>query len=70
MFFYKTLSVEVRTTSDSYTVFGLIADIGGNAGLFFGFGILAIVELGMWVTAEVKRCCGKCRKKNATHQRM
>lgn len=68
--FYKTLSVEVRTTSDSYTVFGLIADIGGNAGLFLGFGILAIVELGMWITAEVKRCCGKCRKKNATHQRM
>ena len=68
--FYKTLTVEVRTTSDSYTVFSLIADVGGNAGLFLGFGLLAIVELGMWITAEVKRCYGKCSAKIATCQRM
>ena len=68
--FYKTLTVEVRTTSDSYTVFSLIADVGGNAGLFLGFGLLAIVELGMWITAEVKRCYGKCSTKIATCDRM
>ena len=63
--FYETLILETRETSDSYTVWSLISDIGGNTGLFLGLTLLSGVELLVLVVGLIKDCCcghSKCQK--------
>ena len=60
--YYETLILETRETSDSYTVWSLISDIGGNTGLFLGFTLLSGVELLVLVVGLIKDCCcGGCK---------
>ena len=56
--FYETLILEKRETSDSYTVWSLISNIGGNTGLFLGLTLLSGVELVVLVVGLIKDCCG------------
>lgn len=60
--FYESLILETRETEDSYTVWSLIPDIGGNTGLFLGFTLLSGVELLVLVVGLIKDCC--CKKRN------
>ena len=55
--YYETLILETRETSDSYTVWSLISDIGGNTGLFLGFTLLSGMELLVLVVGLIKDCC-------------
>ena len=61
--FYDSLILETRETEDSYTVWSLISDIGGNTGLFLGFTLLSGVELMVLVVGLFSDCC--CKKRNA-----
>lgn len=54
--YYETLNVEVQTTEDAYTPFGLISDIGGNSGLFLGFTLLTVAEVVLWLTTWGWEC--------------
>ena len=60
--FYESLILETRETEDSYTVWSLISDTGGNTGLFLGFTLLSGVELLVLVVGLIKDCC--CKKRN------
>ena len=61
--FYESLILETRETTDSYTMWSLISDIGGNTGLFMGFTLLSGVELFMFVVGLIKDCCsGGCKR--------
>lgn len=62
--FYETLFVETRKTTDAYTPWNLISDIGGNTGLFLGFTLLSWVELLMLVIGlAMDGCFGQgCRR--------
>jgi hypothetical protein len=55
--YYESLFLETRKTTDSYTPWSLISDIGGNTGLFLGFTLLSWVELVIFLTALIKDCC-------------
>ena len=55
--FYETLVLETRETSDSYTVWSLISDTGGNTGLFLGLTLLSGVELLVLVVGLIKDGC-------------
>ena len=55
--FYETLILETSETTDSYTVWSLISDVGGNTGLFLGFTLLSGVELLVLVVGLIKDCC-------------
>lgn len=57
--FYDSLILETRETTDTYTPWSLISDIGGNTGLFLGFTLLSGVELLMLVVGLIKDCCYK-----------
>ena len=61
--FYESLILETRETTDSYTAWSLISDIGGNTGLFLGFTLLSGVELLLLVLGLAKDCCCHIRKK-------
>ena len=63
--YYESLILETRETTDSYTAWSLISDIGGNTGLFLGFTLLSGVELLMLVFGLTKDCCC-CKKTNPT----
>ena len=68
--FFETLTVEQRITSDDYTWPALVADVGGQLGLFLGFTALTLVELLMWIFDLIKNrntctvCCVKADGKN------
>ena len=58
--YYETLVTESRETTDSYTVWSLISDIGGNTGLFLGFTLLTVVEFFIFLCSLMwGRCKGK-----------
>ena len=58
--YYETLVTESRETMDSYTVWSLISDIGGNTGLFLGFTLLTVVEFFIFLCSLIwERCKGK-----------
>ena len=62
--YFEDLNVEREITRNSYTIVSLLADIGGQLGLFIGAGILTIIELCIWIVDEVKdRCCGVSERK-------
>ena len=63
--YYESLILETRETTDSYTAWSLISDIGGNTGLFLGFTLLSGVELVMYVFGLLKDCCCPCRRKRS-----
>ena len=63
--FYESLILEMRETTDSYTAWGLISDIGGNTGLFLGFALLSGVELLLLVLGLAKDCCCHRSKKQS-----
>ena len=52
--YFRTLTVEQRITSDSYTWPALIADIGGQLGLFLGFTALTFIEILLWIFDIIK----------------
>ena len=61
--YYETLMSEVRETTDSYTPWSLISDIGGNTGLFLGFTLLTMGEVVLLVLALfTDLCCFSCKK--------
>ena len=57
--YYESLTVETRVTTDSYTPWSFISDIGGNTGLFIGITLLSWVELILLVVGLMKDCCCK-----------
>ena len=57
--FYGSLVLETRVTKDSYTVWSLISDIGGNTGLFLGFTLLTGVEVLLFVVTLITNLCKK-----------
>ena len=59
--YYESLITETRETEDSYSVWSLISDIGGNTGLFLGLTLLSGVELLMLVVELIKDCCFKSK---------
>ncbi len=62
--YYESLVTEVRETSDSYTPWSLISDIGGNTGLFLGFTLLTMGEVLLLVLALCTDCCcSSCKKR-------
>ena len=62
--YFEDLNVEREMTEDSYTIVAILADIGGQLGLFIGAGILTIIELCIWMIDEIKdRCCGVSEQK-------
>ena len=63
--FYESLILEERQTTDSYTPWSLISDIGGNTGLFLGFTLFSVVELMMLVMGLAKDCCCYCLKQKS-----
>ncbi len=61
--YYKSLVTEVRVTTDSYTPWSLISDIGGNTGLFLGFTLLTMGEVLLLVLGLFADCCcSSCKK--------
>ena len=63
--FYESLILETRETTDSYTPWSLISDIGGNTGLFLGFTLLSGIELLILVVGLMKDCCSGCKRQKA-----
>ena len=63
--FYESLILETRETTDSYTPWSLISDIGGNTELFLGFtlpsGVLFLLVLGL----AKDFCCCSHKKQNS-----
>ena len=57
--FFESLILETRETTDSYTIWGLVSDVGGNTGLFLGFTLLTGVEFLVFMGMI---CCGRRRK--------
>ena len=55
--FYESLILEMRETTDSYTPWSLISDIGGNTGLFLGLTLLSAVEVLILVVELIKDFC-------------
>ena len=60
--YYESLTVETRVTTDSYTPWSFISDIGGNTGLFIGITLLSWMELILLVIGLMKDCCCKISK--------
>lgn len=61
--FYESLILETRMTTESYTPWILISDIGGNTALFLGFSLLSAVELMLLGIRACQRCCtDSCRQ--------
>jgi hypothetical protein len=54
--FYESLILETRETSDSYSPWSLISDIGGNTGLFLGLTLLSGAKVLMLVVGIAKDC--------------
>ena len=68
--YYESLILETRETTDSYTPWDLISNIGGNTGLFLGFTLLSGVELLILVVGLVKDCCcGGCKRPGEKQQK-
>ncbi|XP_064390516.1 acid-sensing ion channel 4-B-like [Halichondria panicea] len=62
--YYESLVTEVRETTDSYTPWSLISDIGGNTGLFLGFTLLTMGEVLLLVLGLCTDCCCfSCKKR-------
>lgn len=62
--YYETLMSEVRETTDSYTPWSLISDIGGNTGLFLGFTLLTVGEVVLLMLALcTDLCCSSCKNR-------
>ncbi len=62
--YYKSLITEVRETTNSYTPWSLISDIGGNTGLFLGFTLLTMGEVLLLVLGLCTDCCCfSCKKR-------
>ena len=66
--YYESLFLETRKTTDSYTPWSLISDIGGNTGLFLGFTLLSWVELVIFLVALIKDCCCGSKREKMTLQ--
>ena len=67
--YYESLFLERRETTDSYTPWSLISDIGGNTGLFLGLTLLSWVELMLFACGLAKDCCSSGRRRNVTLQK-
>jgi hypothetical protein len=55
--FYESLALEKRVTTNSYTPWSFVSDIGGNSALFLGLTLLSCVELLMLLVGLIKDCC-------------
>ena len=66
--FFSELIMVTEVTERSYSLTALIADIGGQLGLFLGLSIISLTEFLVWILDELKdRCFGisESRMKNA-----
>ncbi|XP_064392938.1 acid-sensing ion channel 4-A-like [Halichondria panicea] len=61
--FYKSLSINRQITERSYSLTELIANIGGNMGLFLGASIISITEFIVLIADLIKELCGISEKK-------
>ncbi len=57
--YFQTLVISKETTTFSYTLTGLLSDMGGLLGLYLGIGIISFVEFVVWVLEEFVNwlCC-------------
>jgi hypothetical protein len=46
--FFETLNVEIQTTRSIFSWGALLADIGGDIGLFLGLSAISMLEFGNW----------------------
>jgi hypothetical protein len=46
---FETLNVEMQTTHSVFSWGALLADIGGDIGLFLGLSVISMLEIGNWV---------------------
>lgn len=56
--YYEALNYETIEMIPEYTIFALMAAVGGNMGLFIGAGLLTMVQLGEYFLDEILTCCG------------
>lgn len=57
--FFSELIMVTEVTERSYSLTALVADIGGQFGLFLGLSIISLTEFLVWIFDELKdRCCG------------
>lgn len=60
--YYESLTLETRKTTDSYTPWNFISDIGGNTGLFLGLTLLSWAEFMFLLVGLTRDCCCACSK--------
>ncbi len=60
--FYKSLSINREITERSYSLTELIANIGGNMGLFLGASIFSLTEFIILIADLMKEFCGISEK--------
>jgi hypothetical protein len=52
--FFETLNVEIQTTRSVFSWGALLADIGGDIGLFLGLSVISMLEFGNWVIEMIR----------------
>ena len=52
--FFDTLNVEMQTTRGVFSLGALLADIGGDVGLFLRLSVISILEFGSWIVKIVR----------------
>ena len=52
--YFDTLNIEVRTTEEIYSFVALLADIGGEVGLFLGLSVISVLQFGDWIIKIIK----------------
>ena len=63
--YFEDLITQHVTEEPAYDVIRLLADIGGQLGLFLGVSVLSVVEFLMWILDEAKDrvlCCKEVRQ--------
>ena len=52
--YFDTLNVETLTTEEAYSVVALLADIGGQVGLFLGWSVISVLQFGNWIIKTIR----------------
>ena len=47
--YFDTLNIETLTTEEAYSFIALLADIGGQVGLFLGLSVISVLQFGDWI---------------------
>ena len=52
--YFDTLNIETLTTDEAYSFIALLADIGGQVGLFLGLSVISVLQFGDWIIKTVR----------------